>query len=73
MRATGKNKQKKHSWENIFYLPKWTWFFFGMFFLTPEIDCFISEIGNNLMRAQGRKKHMFFFVMRGSNLMRALI
>ena len=34
-------------------------FFFGMFFLSPKID-FFSEIGNNLMRALGRKKHMFF-------------
>ena len=32
-----------------------------MFFLSPEIDHFFPEIGNNLMRALGRKKHMFFF------------
>ena len=31
---------------NVFYLPKLTLFF--------------SEIGNNPMRALGRKKHMFF-------------
>ena len=42
-----------------------------MFFLSPEINCFFSEISNNLMRALGRKKHMFFLVMRGLNLMRA--
>ena len=32
-----------------------------MFFLSTEIDCFFPKIGNNLMRALGRKKHMFFF------------
>ena len=31
-----------------------------MFFLSPEIDCFFPEIGNNLMRMLGKKKHMFF-------------
>ena len=32
-----------------------------MFFLSPEIYSFFSESGNNLMRALGRKKHIFFF------------
>ena len=31
-----------------------------MFFLSPEIDCFFPKIGNNPMRALGRKKHVFF-------------
>ena len=34
---------------------------------------FFSKIGNNSMRALGWNKHMFFLVMRGLNLMRALI
>ena len=34
--------------------------FFEMFFLSPEINCFSSEIGNNLMHALDRTKHMFF-------------
>ena len=33
--------------------------FFSVFFLYPEINCFFSEIGNNPMRALGRKKNMF--------------
>ena len=36
-------------------------FFFQNVFLSPEIDCFFPKIGNNLMPALGRKKHMFFF------------
>ena len=38
-----------------------------MFFSSPEIDCFFSEIGNNLMRDALSRE------MRGLNLMRALI
>ena len=68
-----KNDKKKHSWKNVFYLSKLSCFFSEMFFLSPEIDCFFSEICNNQMRAPGRKKHMLFLVMRGLNLMRALI
>ena len=34
---------------------------FRYVFLSPEINCFFSEIGNNPMRALGREKHMFFF------------
>ena len=34
--------------------------FFRNVFLSPEIDCFFSAIGNNLMRVLGRKKtHVF--------------
>ena len=74
MRATEKNKQKKHNWKNIFYLSKLTCFFFGMFFYLQKLPvaCFFSEIGNNIMHALGRKK-CFFLVMHGLNLMCALI
>ena len=44
-----------------------------MFFLSPEINYFGGEIGNNLMRALGRKITHVFLVMSGLNLMRALI
>ena len=44
-------------------------FFFGMFFLSLE---FFSEIGNNLMRALGRKKtHVFFYNARPKSNARA--
>ena len=49
-------------------------FFFGMFFLSPEIDWFFSEIGNNLMRALGRKKtHVFFGNARPKSNARAYL
>ena len=35
MRATKKNKQKLHSWKNIFYFSKWT-FFLRMFFISQN-------------------------------------
>ena len=60
MRATKKTSKKKHSWRNTFYLSKWNCFFFGMFFYLPKLTGFFSEIGKNLMRALGRKKHVFF-------------
>ena len=41
-------------------------FFFQNVFLFPEIDCFFSEIGNNLMRAL-EKKHVFFIARPKSN------
>ena len=44
-----------------------------MFFYLSKLTGFFSEIGNNVMRALGRRKHMFFLVTRGLNLMRALI
>ena len=50
----------------FFYLLKLTCFF-------SKINRVFSEIGNNSMRALGRKKHMFSLVMRGLNLMLALI
>ena len=58
MRVTEKNKQKNRAGK-IFFIPLNE--FFLMFFLSPEIDSFFSEIGKNLMRALGRKKHMFFW------------
>ena len=48
-------------------------FFSECFFLSTKIKGFFSKIGNNSMRAPGRKKLIFFLVMRGLNLMRALI
>ena len=42
-----------------------------MFFYLPNLPGFFSEIANNPMRALDRKKHIL--VMRGLNLMRALI
>ena len=36
-------------------------FFFGMFFLSTKIKFFFSKIGNNSMRAMGKKNRMFFF------------
>ena len=71
MRATKKNKQIKNIAGKYFLSPEINLSFRNVF-LSPEIDCF-SEICNNLMRALGRKKHMFFLVLRGLNLMRALI
>ena len=66
-----KNKQEKHSW-NFFFISWNKLVFFEMFFLFPEINWFFSQIYNNLMRTLGRKKHVFL-VMRGLNLMCALI
>ena len=75
MRATEKTS-KKNIANKIFVISQNELGFFfekKIFFLSPESDSFFSEIGNNLMHALGRKKHMFFLVMRGLNLMRALI
>ena len=72
MRATKKNKQKNIA-VKIVFISRNELGFFEMFSLSPEIDRFFSEINNNLMHALGRKKHMLFLVMRGLNLMRALI
>ena len=40
-----------------------------MVFLSPEIDCFLGNRQQSNASAE-RKKHMFFLVMRGLNLMR---
>ena len=75
MRATEKTS-KKNIANKIFVIFQNE---LGFFFekkkknLSPEIDRFFSEIGNNLMHALGRKNTCFFLVMRGLNLMRALI
>ena len=42
-----------------------------MFFLSPEIDCFFSEIGDNLMPALGRKQNTCFFNARPKSNARA--
>ena len=47
-----------------------------MFFLFPQVNCSVFEIGNNPIRVLGRKKHVkqfFLVLMCGLNLMRALI
>ena len=72
MRAA-KKRSKKNIAGKIFFIFRNELGFFRNVFLSTEIDWFFSEIGSNLMRALGRKKHMFFLVMRGLNLMRALI
>ena len=59
MRAT-KKTSKKNIAGKIFLSLEMNLFFFGIFFLSPEIDCFFSEIGNNQMRALGRKKTCSF-------------
>ena len=69
MRATKKYQQKNIAGKIFFISRHEIVFFSESFFLSPD---FFSEIGNNLMRALDRKKHMLFLVMRGLNLMRAL-
>ena len=60
MRATKKQAEKNIA--GIFFLfPEMNLFFFRNVFLSTKIKCFFSKIGNNLMQALGRKKHMFFF------------
>ena len=56
-----KNKQKNIA-ANSFFFISWNKFVFylNVFCYLPKLTVF-SEIGNNLMRALGRKKHMFFF------------
>ena len=60
MRAT-KNTSKKNIAGKKFLFPEMNLFFFGIFFLSTKIKCFFSKIGNNSMRALGRKKTCFFF------------
>ena len=66
------NQKKNVAWKIFFISRNELVFFRNLFFISRNWQ-FFSEIGNNLMRALGRKKHMFFLVMRGLNLMRALI
>ena len=61
MRATKKTSQKKTELEKYLLSLEMNLLFFEMFFFISQIDCFLSEIGKNLMRVLGRKKHMFFF------------
>ena len=42
-----------------------------MFFYLPKLTGFFPEIGNNIMRALGRKKHMFFGNARPKSIARA--
>ena len=56
-----KRRRKKHSWKKYFLSLEINLFFFSKcFLLSPEIDWFFSEIGNNLMRA-GIKTHVIFW------------
>ena len=61
MRATKKTSKKNNIAGKIFFISRNELVFFSKCFLSPEIDCFFPKIGNNLMRALGRKKHMVFF------------
>ena len=73
MKATKKtSKLKTKLGKCFFYLLK-SIYFLEICFLSPEINWFFSEIGNNPMRALGRKKTCFFWVMCVLNLMRARI
>ena len=56
-----KKQAKKNIAGKIFVISRNELGFFSERFLSPEIDSFFPEIGNKLMRALGRKKHMFFF------------
>ena len=51
-----KKTRKKNIAGQMFFISWIKLFFFVMFFLSPEINWFFSEIGNNPMRALGRKK-----------------
>ena len=53
MRATKKQAKIKHGpcWIKFFYLPKWTEYFWNVFYLLKLI-VFFSKIGNNLMRCK---------------------
>ena len=69
MRATKKNKQKKHRRKKFFLFREMN-FFSECFFNLPKLNGFFSKIGNNSMGTLARKKHMFFLVMRCLNLNR---
>ena len=68
MRATKKTNKK------CFLSHKINLFFYEIVFLSPAIACFFGSRQQSNARA-GQKKHMSFLVslMRGLNLMRALI
>ena len=55
MRATKKTKL-----ESSFFLLKYTFFFLGMFFLSPEINCFFGNRQQSDARAGQKKTHVFF-------------
>ena len=58
MRAAKKNKQNKNI-AVIFFIFRNKLVFSNCFFYLPTLTVF-AEIGNNLMRALGRKKRVFF-------------
>ena len=58
MRAKKESRKKTKLEKIFFYFLKWT--FFRIVFLSPEINCFLSEIDNNPMRARQTRTHVFF-------------
>ena len=58
IRATKRKQAKKHNWNNVFVSSEMNLFFRNVF-LSPEIRCFFGKFDHNLMRALGRKKHVF--------------
>ena len=71
MRATEKTS-KKNIDGKIFLSFEMNLVFFRNVFLSPEIDCLFGNRQQSNACA-GQKKTHVFFVMRGLNLMRALI
>ena len=67
-----KNKPKKHSWKNIFLSAEMYLFFPECVFYLPKLRVFFGNRQQSNARA-GQKKTHVFLVMRGLNLMRALI
>ena len=59
MRATKKRANTKHSWKNILYVSKLTWFF-SECFLSPEINSFFVNRQQSISRAGQKKTHVFF-------------
>ena len=69
-----KKKRNKDKAGKCFLSPEMNLFFSECFFLSSEINFFSRKSAKNPMRALSREKtHVVFLVMRGLNLMRALI
>ena len=74
LKGNEKSKQNKNIARKMFYYLLKLTGFYEMFFLSSEIKS--SFFGNRQLsdaRAGQKKKHMFFFLTRGLNLMRPLI
>ena len=72
-RATKKHKQKKHGCKNVFLSPEMNLFFSDFFFIPQNCLFFFGNRQKFNARAGQKKNTCFFLVMRGLNLMRALI